>query len=578
MQLGDCTLGAGTQRVHHREQSRDDAVAGDGHRGAAGGFPLDAGRLQFRRQRDPRLGEQTCRTHKHLVAIHVAPRAQSRQAAEVLGRGRLADLLASEGGDGSGDCVLGGVLHRTRVAQHGFPARISGQPHLDDGDLPRGQCAGFVQHHGVDRPRRFQRLVPLDEHPELGPATRRRHERRRCGQPEGAGTRDDQDRQPGAKRILDGAAQHEPGAEGCQGQREDDRHEDTRDTVGEALHRGFVVLRLLHQPHKLRQLSAAADLDGPHDQAPAQRHRAAENPAANPNLGRDRLAGHGAAVHGAVALFDFPVGGDRLSGADDEPVADPELTDRDPAFLPSIVEQGHVLRAQGRQRMQGPAGAPLGLRLEQPAGQHEDRDADGDIEVDGSARPKDQTPHSVGLLARAPVAEHRVGRPAGRRDNAQRDQGVHGTGALPAGGERLAMKRPGAPRHDRQGQRQDHPLPIRKPQGWHQCQGEREIGDRNAEQQSDRESVPQEANPVGLRLGVRGHARRRLGRVSRLHYRCDQTIDVERFGAVHHRLLAGEVDARAHAVELVELAFHPCRAGGAGHPAHHQLNRVRPGL
>ena len=58
-------------------------------------------------------------------------------------------------------------------------------------------------------------------------------------------------------------------AEGGDGERDDDRHEDAGDPVGQPLHLGLAVLRLLDQPRHLGELGVRADAGGPDDQPAA---------------------------------------------------------------------------------------------------------------------------------------------------------------------------------------------------------------------------------------------------------------------------------------------------------------------
>ena len=106
-------------------------------------------------------------------------------------------------------------------------------------------------------------------------------------------------------------------------------HEDAGDPVGEPLHRRLAGLRLGDEAGDLRERGVAADLGGADDQASAGVDRRAGDLRAGADLDRDGLAGQHAHVDRGVAVLDDAVGGDLLAGADDEPLADLQLVDRD---------------------------------------------------------------------------------------------------------------------------------------------------------------------------------------------------------------------------------------------------------
>ena len=149
------------------------------------------------------------------------------------------------------------------------------------------------------------------------------------GQPEGAGAGDDQHRDGGGERGGDAVAGQQPAGQGGQGEGDHDGHEDRRDPVGEALDLGLAVLGVLDQPGHLRQLGVGADPGGADHQPAAGVHGGADDGVAGADLDGHRFAGEHGGVDRGGAVLDDAVGGDLLAGADDEPVADGELVDRD---------------------------------------------------------------------------------------------------------------------------------------------------------------------------------------------------------------------------------------------------------
>ena len=147
--------------------------------------------------------------------------------------------------------------------------------------------------------------------------------------------------------------------------------------------------------------------------------------------------GTGSPVRSEASMAEVPsstiaVGGDLLAGADDEPVADGEVADRD-ADLVAVAEDGHVLGAEVEQGAQRGAGGALGAGLEVAAGEDEHDDDAGHLEVQlglaGAAFEGEREAHlHAGGAGLAP--EQGVDAPAERGERADRDEGVHGGGAV----------------------------------------------------------------------------------------------------------------------------------------------------
>ena len=211
------------------------------------------------------------------------------------------------------------------------------------------------------------------------PVPTRRSGRR--GQAQGAGAGDDQDRHGCGERRGRGVSGQQPGRQGGQGQEDDDRDEDAGHPVGQALDLGLAVLGVLDQAGYLRQLGVRADPGGPDQQPPAGVDGGANHGVAGADLHRYGLTGQHRGVDGGGAVGDDSVGGDLLTGADDEDVSHDELVGRDPDLDP-IAQDGDVLGAQVQQCSQCRAGEFLGLGLEVTTGQDQHGDHGGDFEVD----------------------------------------------------------------------------------------------------------------------------------------------------------------------------------------------------
>ena len=238
----------------------------------------------------------------------------------------------------------------------------------------------------------------------------------------------------------------------------------------------------------------------------------------------------------------------------------------------AVAEDGDVLGAELEQRPQRGAGAPLGAGLEVAAGEDERRHAGGGLEVDvaGAVGALDGELERVGHARGAGgTPEQRVERPAEGGQDAHRDQGVHGRGAVPQVDPGGPVEGPGAPHHDRRGEREREPLPV----GELQRRDHRHRDHRHGQHRGDDQALAQ-------RTG-RGRRRPRLtpprptrqrGVVPGLPHGVDQVVGRQRLGIGDLRLLRGVVDRGDDAVELVELALDPVRAGGAGHPGDLELD------
>ena len=155
------------------------------------------------------------------------------------------------------------------------------------------------------------------------------------------------------------------------GEGDDDRHEDPGDPVGQPLHGGLAVLRLLDQPGHLGELGVGADTGGAHDQAAAGVDGGAGDRVARPDLDRHGLAGEHRGVHGRGARDDDAVGGDLLARAGRRTRRRRVSRSIGIRSLAAVAQHRDVLGAEVEQRAQGGAGPPLGARLEVAAGQQE---------------------------------------------------------------------------------------------------------------------------------------------------------------------------------------------------------------
>ena len=171
-QFGDGGGGRGLDRVGDRDGAADGAVPADQHRGAARLLPLAALPGQVGRHGHPVLGQQPRAPDDDLAAVDGAARAEPGQRPERLGPRQRAALPPRGRADRGRDRVLGRLLDRARVPQQVGAADAVGRPHAGQLHPAGGDRPGLVEDDHVDRPRRFQRLVLLDEYPVAGAAAR----------------------------------------------------------------------------------------------------------------------------------------------------------------------------------------------------------------------------------------------------------------------------------------------------------------------------------------------------------------------------------------------------------------------
>ena len=244
------------------------------------------------------------------------------------------------------------------------------------------------------------------------------------------------------------AAQQPPGERG-QGEGDDDGDEDCRHSVGEALDFGLAVLGVLDQAGHLGQLGVGSDAGGPDDEATAGVDGGTDDGVAGPDLDGHWLSGEHGGVDGRRAVLDDTVGGDLLPRTHDEPVPDRQLA-HGHAHLCAVTEDGDVLGAHVEQGAQRRTGLALGAGLEVAARDDEGGDRGRHFEVDVDVRlavgeEVERHPHP----GHPGVGEQQCPqRPQPGGGDADRDQGVHGGGAVTGVGHRGSVERPGTPDHD----------------------------------------------------------------------------------------------------------------------------------
>ena len=232
--------------------------------------------------------------------------------------------------------------------------------------------------------------------------------------------------------------------------------------------------------------------------------------------------------------------------------------------LPSASRTHTSLAVKAASARNAAAGLRLRPRLEIPSGQHEYRNAGGDLEVDGVAA-RQRLPHAARFES-AVREEHGVERPDRGRGDAHRDQRLHRCGAVARVTQRDLVERPGCPGDDRRGQRGQRPFPAGEPGAGHHGEHHGQVGDRDEQHRRDGEPAQQ--------IAGRGRDPRRADRPgassapwpgSRLAHHLAQIRGVDGAGGFDGGDAGGEVHRRVDAVDFVERGLHPRGARSARH-------------
>ena len=264
----------------------------------------------------------------------------------------------------------------------------------------------------------------LEQHAALGAEPGADHDRRRGGEAEGVGAGDDDDGDRVEQRLVGrDVAEDHPRGEGDEPTDEGDEHQPERGPVGEALAGGLGVLGLLDELDDLGERGVGADPGGPGVQDAVAVDGGADDLGARALVDREALAGDHRLVDLAVAVLDDAVDGDLRAGADDEQVADDDLTGRDLDGLAVALDQRHR-RGQVQQGADRRVGAAAGAHLEPVTEQHERGQHRGGLVED---------------VAAAGDGDRDRVRPAGA--DADGDEDHHVEGAGPQRGERRRRRR-----------------------------------------------------------------------------------------------------------------------------------------
>ena len=480
----------------------------DGRRtGCLGGFDR---RGEVGRHGDRPLGEKPFR-----ASDHHEPAVDDRLHSPLMGLERLGGAVEDDspgcglGGDRPRDRVFGAVLCDrgeakeiqleasvgggirspgvVSVAARSIDAGPAGHDDAGDGHHARGEGARLVEHDRIDAAGLLEHLGAAQQDAELRASTGSDEERRRSGESEGTGARDDERRDGGREGHVEGGPEDRPGQEGRDREADDDGHEDGGDPVGDALHVRLAGLCLLHEAAQARELGIRPDPGDLHDEASARVDGRPDDAVADRHLHRNRFAREQARVHSGCPVDDDPVGRDLLARTDDEPVAGDERRDCDRG-LDAPAQECRLARAELEQGPHRGTRLALGPGFEVAAREDEYGDSCGDLEVDvvrSAPGGRDELEgHGHSGLARH-AEEEGVERPAEGRDHPDADERVHRRGTVPGVDEGGAVERQRPPHRDRSGEGEGEPLPVRELDRRDHRQGD----DRHGQHERDHEAA-----------------------------------------------------------------------------------------
>ena len=326
LQLGDGVPGVALHGVRHRDDRSQLAVERKQHGGLAFFFEPQQRRLCVLGDEYGAVRHETAVTEQHLAALDPNTESAARDRLEALRGGELGAVHGGAVNDRSGEGVFAACLGGGGEAQHlglgqlGACSQRRENNHIGDSGFAFRKGAGLVEHHGGELHRPLEVLGAADEDACLRALADPDHERGRGGDPERAGTGNDQHRDEGKDRLGQ-VPSHGPADEAGQRDEDDGGHEIGGNPVSDPLDLGRGRLGLLHQGDDLVERRLCPDPGRPELERTSGVEGAADYCVARALLDGDALTGQQLLVHRGGAVDDLTVGGDLLPGAHDDNVS-----------------------------------------------------------------------------------------------------------------------------------------------------------------------------------------------------------------------------------------------------------------
>ena len=197
--------------------------------------------------------EEGTSAHRYGPATDLPADAQTGDRLEIGCLDELDPAAPSPVDDRPRDGMLRQVLQRrNRRQQLGLRSDVRIRHDLGQLHTAFGERPGLVEQDGVELPGSLQDVAALDEDAELRPPSGADHHGRRGSKSHRTRAGDDQDGDGYEQRVLGGVTGEEPRGERSDGDRDDDRYEDGRDSVGEMLDRRLAHLSVFNELGYLR--------------------------------------------------------------------------------------------------------------------------------------------------------------------------------------------------------------------------------------------------------------------------------------------------------------------------------------
>ena len=226
--------------------------------------------------------------------------------------------------------MLAPPLHRRRHIENLVRREARSGGDLAQRRPPARESPRLVEDDGVDSGGKLERFAAADQDARLRAVARANHDRRRRGQAHGTWAGDHHDgneRHEGMGEVRL-RAQDKPKRERGGAQDEDDRHEDGRDAVGQALDLRLRPLRAPHEIYDLRQSGIPSDPCGAEHECAVAVHRPADHFGSGPLLRRDRLTGQHCFIDRGGAFHYASIDRHTFAGSDAHEVADADFFER----------------------------------------------------------------------------------------------------------------------------------------------------------------------------------------------------------------------------------------------------------
>ena len=224
--------------------------------------------------------------------------------------------------------MRGALLERCGGTEDAFARKLSEGENAGHGRRAFGHGAGLVDDKRRQTSGVFQRDRVANEQSKLRAAAGADDDRRGRGKSQRTGTRNDEHRDgiDDAEQRIAGDPRR--GKERQHRDRDDDRHENARDAIGETLDRRLRALRLADETHDAGEQRRGSDAGRLAAQQTVEVHGAGVNGCARCFRDRTAFARQHRFVDRRTALDNASVNGNSFAGAHEEPVADDDIRQR----------------------------------------------------------------------------------------------------------------------------------------------------------------------------------------------------------------------------------------------------------